>query len=196
MSWFEYMETGTFVFWTMVFVTGLCFLGLLENNRIEQFLVSFVVLLVIFALVLHYGYLSVTYLLPSSMMALALMIGGYLICGSIWGVVKWWFFVHHARRKLDECVENLRDSFPEKYKDHAINSPVYINEFYSRGLSPEAPRVSKNKSKIMTWMILWPWSLLWTMLNDPIRRFFSWVIRILSAQLQAMSDNAFKDIKK
>jgi hypothetical protein len=57
------------------------------------------------------------------------------------------------------------------------------------------PSVSRCKSQIITWMTYWPWSALWTLINDPVRRFFCWAYEQLSGTLQAISNRAFQDIE-
>jgi hypothetical protein len=58
-----------------------------------------------------------------------------------------------------------------------------------------APQVSDNKSKITTWMVYWPWSFFWTMLNDPIRRLFRRLYNNLREFFQKMSDKVFAGVK-
>lgn len=57
------------------------------------------------------------------------------------------------------------------------------------------PQVADNKSKIITWMVYWPWSFFWTILNDPIRRLFRRIYNNLREFYQKMSDKVFADVK-
>jgi len=68
------------------------------------------------------------------------------------------------------------------------------NEYYgSRRL--RKPLVSRNKGRIVAWMTYWPWSGLWTLINDPVRRTFRFLYRRISTTLQRMSDKMFADIE-
>jgi hypothetical protein len=44
-------------------------------------------------------------------------------------------------------------------------------------------------------MTYWPWSALWTLINDPVRRFFCWIYEQISGVLQEISDRAFQNIE-
>ncbi len=56
------------------------------------------------------------------------------------------------------------------------------------------PSAVNNKARIMMWMTWWPWSALWTLLNDPIKRAFRALFQALKARFQKMSEYAFRHI--
>jgi hypothetical protein len=58
------------------------------------------------------------------------------------------------------------------------------------------PQPRKHKARILTWMTYWPWSFIWTMLNDPIKRFFKAIYYRLAAFLARMSDKMFADAEQ
>ena len=51
-----------------------------------------------------------------------------------------------------------------------------------------------NMTRIMMWMTWWPWSALWTLINDPIKRAFLALFQALKARFQKMSEYAFRNI--
>lgn len=55
------------------------------------------------------------------------------------------------------------------------------------------PEASSNKSKIIAWICYWPFSLIGTFINDPIRRLVNFLFTKLKATYQKMSDKVFKD---
>lgn len=51
------------------------------------------------------------------------------------------------------------------------------------------PDPKKHKGRILIWMTYWPWSFLWTMLNDPFKAAYHWVLGLL----RKISVGAFRD---
>lgn len=56
------------------------------------------------------------------------------------------------------------------------------------------PSPRDHKARIMIWMAWWPWSMLWTLLNDPIKRLFRAIYRALLTRLQKISERAFRRV--
>jgi hypothetical protein len=48
----------------------------------------------------------------------------------------------------------------------------------------------------MTWMSFWPMSLLWTLLNDPIRKLFTEIYTRISGTLQKIADREYEKFAK
>lgn len=93
----------------------------------------------------------------------------YLIIGVLWSFAKWFLFLVKKRYALEG----------KKLKE------------YSRY---DIPLVKDNKDKIILWMVYWPWSAIWTIINDPVRRFFDFVYMRISGLYQKISDRIFKDV--
>lgn len=51
--------------------------------------------------------------------------------------------------------------------------------------------VEKNKGRIISWMTYWPWSMLWTLLNDPIRRIMKHIYYAIRGLLIKIAANVF-----
>ena len=54
------------------------------------------------------------------------------------------------------------------------------------------PQVGEQKARIMGWMTFWPWSVLWFIVNDPIRRAFHAIFDWFHTTYQRMADKAFE----
>lgn len=74
--------------------------------------------------------------------------------------------------------------------DYANNNGYYENSVVFK------PEPGNYKNRIITWMTLWPLSFLWTMLNDPIVRFFQHIYYEIAGVLRKISDNVFKDVNR
>lgn len=101
---------------------------------------------------------------------------GYFVLGTAWSVAKWAFFV---LRKRDKALDTLRKE-TERY--HYTPTEV------------KPPQVSEHKNLIVGWMIYWPFSALWTLINDPVKRAFTWIYYRISKRLQTISDHLFQSV--
>lgn len=101
-------------------------------------------------------------------------IGIYIGVGVVWSFFKWYFYLTNVKEKL-------------LYKYNNDLSKVYDYEI---------PVASSNKSRIITWMSYWPFSALWTLINEPFKKTFKFIYSKIEGIFQAMSDRIFKDFKK
>jgi hypothetical protein len=53
------------------------------------------------------------------------------------------------------------------------------------------PKAKDNKSEIVGWMVYWPWSAFWTILNDPIRRFYKMLVRLLEKMYDKIAEAVY-----
>jgi hypothetical protein len=95
----------------------------------------------------------------------------YFLIGTLWSFAKWWF---HCRAQ--------RELYNEKKRQHN-----------SYGV-PEKPSAADSKDMILRWMTFWPWSAIWTLINDPIKKAFREIFRKLQAQFQKIADKAWEGV--
>jgi hypothetical protein len=97
---------------------------------------------------------------------------GYIVCGVVWGTVKWFRFCRQSRRGyLRHKASYLSESGKAEY------TPALLAEFHkswrcSGPNSPTPPNWRKYKEELSTWMALWPFSLLGTFCSDLLFRFW------------------------
>lgn len=95
----------------------------------------------------------------------------YFVVGAIYVFIKWYSFVYFVIRSKKENSSTVwKYSLPLKVSDY--------------------------KEKIYGWMIYWPLSGVWTLLNDPVRRIVETIYNSISGSLQSISDKAFSDYEK
>jgi hypothetical protein len=128
-----------------------------------------------------------------------LFILGYFLVGTIWSIGKWYLFVKDRRAKYDEAKANWSPDLSRGGKIYANvateweKSHEYLR--FKNSKNGLAPLVRDNKSRILTWMGYWPWSMLWTLINDPIKRAFKTIYNHIHDTLQSISNSAFKDVQ-
>lgn len=132
----------------------------------------------------------------------------YMSIGAGWSFVKWFSFLYKRSDKL----QKLKLDFIKKYNtnpqretpltvDVGTKIPKEImsefrdhlsNKGYlDRSSSPLIPQISDNKARITSWIVWWPWSAIWTVLNDPIRRLAEFIYNRLQTTYQAVANRVF-----
>jgi len=66
-------------------------------------------------------------------------------------------------------------------------------EIYSYTI--ENPQANNHKALITTWITHWPVSLVWTLINDPIKKFINHIFEFIKSVFQSISDKVFKSVK-
>jgi hypothetical protein len=59
----------------------------------------------------------------------------------------------------------------------------------------EIPHPKNHKARIMRWMGHWPWSLFWTLLNDPIRRICKVLYKRMTIILVSIGQRQFAGVE-
>lgn len=120
---------------------------------------------------------------------------GYLAIGALWAIAKWWFFVSGERRKYDEFKSywmtryNICDNvIPENLKDQFM---LDLPKSYEPDRFVLMPMPAYYKEAIFVWIAYWPWSCLWTLINDPVRRACSFTYEYITGLLERISKNAW-----
>lgn len=199
---------GGLWFWSLLGLASLLLIVCLEKDSGFVTTVVFAVTLAVLLCLGNANWLTWVFQNP---LYFGLGVLGYLAVGVGWGVGKWWAYVRNCaaryRRERREWLERqiekgdlgvagcrealrtgvLKDSAKWAWK-------TYIKDRYY-GSQITKPSASHCKGQITVWMTYWPWSALWTLINDPVRRFFCWAYEQLSGVLQEISNRAFQDIE-
>ena len=141
----------------------------------------------------------------------------YLVGGVVWSFIKWFSFLMQFRDKFREHKEAFLISkgikvegekptlqnpmwnrldvpveYRSEFKDFIRRHYFYRADKFYEMASLERPRVTKNKARIMAWMTLWPFSIVGTVLNDPMRRIFNLLFTWFKNLYQKLSDHLFR----
>jgi len=122
--------------------------------------------------------------------------GCHVVVGVIWAVVKWWLYLKDIlRRFLHFKVLWLKnngvkgDEIPDdKRKDWKSAIP------YEFGDLP--PKARQHSERIVAWMMWWPWSFFWTLLDDFIVRVYKELFDLFRKMFQRISDSVFSSVAK
>jgi hypothetical protein len=94
----------------------------------------------------------------------------YLFIGVIWAFIKWYFFL--LKRK-DQLIDEKK---------------------YSSDKTIKIPTAAENKFRILTWMNYWMFSVIWTVLDEPVKRFFNFIFKRFEAWFDKISKSIFNDV--
>jgi len=136
--------------------------------------------------------------------------GGYIAAGVIWALIKWKSYISVSSRHFKMLGETFKkevgqiganwrrwiDTLNKNYRQLRVKSYVTFNERDEPEdiITKLTISAKDKKSTIVAWIAYWPMSIAATLLNDPIRRFFSWIYDRISGVFQRMSNNSTKGL--
>ena len=197
---FELFVIGSFWFWMLIVAEIVMLFVFIDNENGVGATISVVVF---GALLQWFGNVDIISYVQGHPLFILSCAGAYFALGAVWGVIKWWIF---CRDRLEE-YEEVRDSFLKKNGQPAGTKVVppelrqkwkdYLDHSYgnSRNRLGVPPQVLDHKSKIMRWMSFWVVSIIWSFVNDFVKRVFRTIYQNLSSFLQRISDNMFGNVK-
>jgi len=172
-----------------VLIGVLVMAALVENNRP---IVS-AVALVVWGFVLYFLGFNVIEWVSAHTKTTFIIVAVYFAFMPVWMYVKWIFYA----MKMKQALKDFRER-PVLGTDGQIRSGTYVPEGSSSSSeSPEdywkrthnyPPKVAEHKGDFMTWGIYWPFSLLATLVDEPVRRFFNMIFNGMKGALQKASD--------
>jgi len=117
-------------------------------------------------------------------------IPAFFLIGAIWSLVKWWFFVKRSALEYRES----RMAFLEAngVVGATLDTPVPENLKARAFARSRKPLARQNKGRIITWMVYWPFSMAWTLLDEPWRLIYEALARLF----QRISDRIWADLDK
>lgn len=194
---FSLFVIGTFWFWSLLAVAVL-FIGVCVSS--ERFgKATLCVLGTLLVLALFGNFNALNWLRDNPIRNTLIGFAAYFAIGAVWSVAKWWFFVRRKREEYDEMKRRFLDA--HKVSGDAV--PNHLKSSWREHLdrstgfgrrSPFPPRARDFKSKIIAWMTYWPWSMILTLVDDPIRKLFNAIFEAIQGAYQGISDNAFKSV--
>lgn len=210
----EWLIIGSIPFYVATVLALVVITAAIEN---EKGLAATVCLGVYLALIHTFGdanlIASVTGNLPLVFGAIPL----YFVAGGAWGIAKWFFYTRKIAADMEDKYLSAKTSFlnlhhlpsndptlaiPEshatQWKDFAARNTIFVKTLSLDGshiqmdqVATSVPQARTHKARITTWMMFWPTSLAWTIVNDPIRAICQHVYTGIQQWLQSISNAAF-----
>ena len=122
-------------------------------------------------------------------------------------VGKWYLYVHAEKRRYRDARREFLKKHDIKGDDIPKNLMLEWEEFLARWYDDEFgiryegpvcvnPQVNNNKRKVFMWIVYWPWSAIWTIIDDPVKRLVRAIYHRIKGFMQWISDRAFADTRK
>lgn len=195
--WCEIFIVGGVLFYCLMTIATIFLLLCIEWERP---ILSGITLILTFLLLALFGNFNLfTEIHAHPLISLGVFVG-YFAVGVFWSIAKWWFFIQNKiaqyKNFKKEFLEqknlpvSLRASeIPKKHKREWQSKSAYPHhQFYK-------PKVNENKRRILTWMIYWPWSFVWTIINDPITKLFKQIFNQLRFIYEGIANRAYQSIE-
>jgi hypothetical protein len=192
----ELFVVGTFWFWALVVAWIIMLFIFIENENGIGATIS----MIIFGCCLQFfGNVDFLGYVMENPLTIAMIVGSYFLLGGIWGCVKWWVFCRDRWEEYMETKEEFLRSkglpagtkvVPDEFKLEWTRKLKQHGEYRGRTLA-DTPRVRDNKGKILRWMSFWPVSLIWSLINDFVKRVFKTIYQKIAGFLQRIADNMF-----
>ena len=177
MLFIEFIAIGTWGFWGLLAIIAILLSEMLDTDRpAAATIMALATAVGLWLLGFHPWDWIVAH--PAD---LALYAAGYLAAGSAWSMTKWTLWLLKIRRYIEELKR--------------VGHPSIKQALWQRGYPDKLPPpVGEHKSKIMGWMCLWPASMLWTVINDPVKRAFEHIYNMLGGVYQMISNKVFAGV--
>jgi hypothetical protein len=117
----------------------------------------------------------------------------YILTGIAWSLVKWGHFVGKIKDKYIAARKDWKTG-ESLYKDYDLAGfKFYFKRYWENQSIP--PLASENKNRILTWMIYWPFSFLWTIIDEPFKKAFELLFNSIKRLYQWISDGIFEGVE-
>lgn len=136
----------------------------------------------------------------------------YFIIGALYSLVKWYFFTKNFARAARLAIERsshdllpTRDSLgriltADEQKAEADRRYRLISfELHGRSFLVNDLlnfKLSSHRSRIILWITHWPFSAVWTLINDPVRIVAREIYEHLSKIFKSIAQRAFSEFLK
>ncbi len=190
---------GTLWFW----VIGAAFFGLLTYFTEKDSYVAATIWAVVFIWIVA----SVNNVSLFANPLLWLQWGGiYLGVGAFWSLLKWFSFLNQEKDELRKIKQNFlnQDDTVTPRENGTFNDAdfqkfaFYLNKYVPnyrsiQNRSDLIPSVGEHRNELVAWIVWWPFSAFWTILNDPLRRLANFVVERMRGVYESMASRVFKN---
>jgi hypothetical protein len=183
-----FFAVGTWQFMVFVAVFSLVMFILISDFFSEAEGNAFTVIIALTVLVLfqrHSEAKPISTALASPWQTVGL-VAGYFVVGALWSVLKW--YLHESARfrmlKANFCA--LHDVAA----DQIIGSVALHSKWQAEVKSQR--KYSSRDTRFFAWVAYWPWSMAWTILNDPFTRLCKRIVQEMQGVYNKISDRVWR----
>lgn len=180
MIFFELLIISSWTFW--LFLLPILILVSMSADR-GYLITSTGIFLVFLALVSMSNNIDIISYIGSNPITSISAVLGYFGVGVIWAFIKWYCWLKKEKSLwLEDSIHSVIRSTSD-----GVGSNI---------TSAIPPKITNYKDQIISWMALWPCSVFWTVINDPVRKVFELTFVKLANTFQSMADREFNNVNK
>jgi hypothetical protein len=175
------LAIGSIGFWIALILASIVITVLIENAESGGSSATFVCVLTLVLLYVFGAGQDIRDLwtfIVTNPLVVGLAVFAYVVFGAFWSIAKWYFFVIGVR---NEFLDNRK-----LYHGDERNNKLTQEELESK-----IPSARNNKARITSWMFYWPFSALFTLVNEPIKKVFNTIYRRFTASYDRISKKVF-----
>jgi hypothetical protein len=196
MSPFEVLAIGTFWFWVLIAAEMLTLVLLVENEQSAWATISVICTLIALQI---FGGVPVWQFILHNPLVIVLFLAIYCLLGTGWCVAKWWLYVKDQLYRYNDAkrdyLENHRITGDQIPQDKWNDFMAHMGSYTKYGTIVLRPKVREHKSMVYLWMAYWPWSFVFTILNDPVRKIYRHIYQSIHTYLQRISDHVWAGVQ-
>jgi hypothetical protein len=134
-------------------------------------------------------------------------IPAYVGIGVLWSFPKWFLLLRRALREYREELSvflkraaptGLADNETRKQWSYKISclEQKYGFEYSAQDNALTPPTFAHNRVRLINWVALWPWSVVWTLTREIVIHGFERLVDMLGGTYQRLSNWVFRDLTK
>ena len=193
-----FLLVGGLLFWIFAGILATILITCVEMEKGSMATLAMVAFGLIFIV---WGDVSIFGWIAANTVDFLLYLVGYFVVGTGWTLMKWYFYLIGRKEEAtlfkikflkDEGIagNKIPDDKQVLFQDKLltrISSSTYSDQTYP-------PNAMLHKPSIIRWAAYWPFSAIWTILGDGIKRVWDFVYVQIGGLLQRMSSKIFSDI--
>jgi hypothetical protein len=109
----------------------------------------------------------------------------WFVIGAIWSMFKWWRYTSSTKAKAA-----IADAYSLYKKDNFTGGKSFADSSYNKW------SVTKNKGRLVRWIVCWPFSVAWTATHDLISKVGTWIYEALGNVYSAISHRSIDSVTK
>lgn len=192
---YELFVVGGILFWALTIAVLCLLMFCVDSERTFGAAVSIVLYLVFINV---FGNANTLAWIKENSTLTIVGVVGYLFAGVFWSFGKWYFFnkeisekVLIAKRKLLGPAANEDTEIPEDRLSDWHFMHLATIHYKDRTIGKFPIRALEHKERITNWMMYWPISAAWTLLDDFVRNLYKKIYSTLQARYEAITNKIF-----
>lgn len=193
---------GGFWFWALVIVVNIALIALVEFEKAGFSILVLLATLGLFQFASDFNALNWVWHNPWTFAGCTII---YFVLGVLWSFMKFGSYCKRQRRDYDTLKRRFLESkglgkevliVPDELKSDWLKyatekGPRYDKSYYLRGTD-----AAEHKGRILNWVGYWPWSFIFTIFNDPIRRICNYLWEWLKDVYAQIAKSAWSGVDK